>query len=210
MNMRNVGRPGVRNITPSGYLKRVVEQWDPSGAYVVYNTVDAAPVVETREALRQWFHCADRQVILTNARAVPWKGVDFLLEVVKDLPSDRLFVVIGEGPMRPAWEAQAHSLGIMDRVRFLGRLSHHEVMQWAKAADRFVLASGYEGFPHVVVEAVIMGLPTLVSDRGGNPEIARLFRTWCVCCRIVMRRRKTHYFRRLRAFERLRVRFQRS
>jgi len=38
-----------------------------------------------------------------------------------------------------------------------------------------VLPSGYEGFPHSVVEASSVGLPSFVSDKGGNPETKELF-----------------------------------
>jgi rhamnosyl/mannosyltransferase len=100
------------------------------------------------------FACGDQKVILTNVRAVPWKGVDFLIDVVARLPEAYVLVVIGEGPLLETWKQRAQDRGLASRVRFLGRVSREVVAEWNQAADVFVLPSGYEGYPHVVIEAV--------------------------------------------------------
>jgi glycosyltransferase involved in cell wall biosynthesis len=66
-------------------------------------------------------------------------------------------------------------MGLHSRVRLLGRVDRRIVAEWCQMADRFVLASGYEGFAHVVVEAASSGLPCFVSDQAGNPEAKELF-----------------------------------
>lgn len=174
---RWVAKQAKRIIVPSRYLKSVVEAWGvPSEKIsVIYNTVEPLPVVGDRVALRAAFGIADQKIILTAVRALPWKGVDFLMDLWRDLPPQTMLCVAGDGPMLETWKRQAETLGLGDRVRFLGRLEREAMTKWYAAADAFVLASGYEGFPHVVVEAASMGLPCFVSDRGGNPETKELF-----------------------------------
>ncbi len=174
---RWTARHARRVIVPSRYLKGVVAAWGVSEdrITVVYNSISSLPSVDPRDALRSTLGVGENVVILTAVRAVPWKGVDFLLSVLKDLSPSHLLVVAGDGPSLGAWKKEARDQGITDRVRFLGRVDRETLATWYAAADVFALASGYEGFPHVVVEAVSVGLPCVVSDQGGNPETAELF-----------------------------------
>ncbi|MDD5725910.1 MAG: glycosyltransferase family 4 protein [Patescibacteria group bacterium] len=163
-------------IVPSKYLKTVVEKWGiPSNKIkVVYNSIPPLPSV-VDDQLRVKHQLEDKKVILTVVRAVPWKGGDFLCDCLKELPIDYVLAVIGDGPSLEQWKQHAERISVADRVIWLGRLSRAEVANWYRAANVFVLATGYEGFPHVVVEACSVGLQCIVSDRGGNPETKEFF-----------------------------------
>lgn len=169
---RWTARSARRVITPSQYLHGIVRTWGvlEERIQVIVNSISPLPSTPTREELRQSFRVEPFRVILTAVRAVPWKGVDFLLDLLPRLPEDSLLVVAGDGPMLDAWKSQAAAKDLSRRVRFLGRVDRATLAQWYVAADMFALATGYEGYPHVVAEAVSTGLPCVVSDRGGNPE----------------------------------------
>ncbi|MDD2785415.1 MAG: glycosyltransferase family 4 protein [Patescibacteria group bacterium] len=180
-------------IVPSQYLKTVVERWgiDARKIHVVYNSIAPLPFEMTAgrdgsPGLRSTSPEDDKnetvvnlggskKIILTAVRAVPWKGGDFLCDCIKELPSDFVLAVAGDGPNLENWKRHAQEIGVADRVMWLGRLSREELAAWYRRADLFVLATGYEGFPHVVVEACSVGLPCIVSDRGGNPETKNFF-----------------------------------
>ncbi|MBI4138639.1 glycosyltransferase [Candidatus Uhrbacteria bacterium] len=166
-----------RVIVPSRYLKTVVEKWGvPSErVQVILNANEPLPETRERETERQAFDVAEKVVILTAVRAVPWKGVSELISWWKELPASHHLVVAGDGPELERWKTLAHELGVGDRVRFLGRINRQELARWYDAADAFVLNSGYEGYPHVVAEAASRGLPCIVSDQGGNPETRETF-----------------------------------
>lgn len=168
----------ARVVTPSVFLKRIVEAWGvPSDrVQVVHNAIPALPApTQSRDALRASFGVEGKRVVLTVVRAVAWKGVDFLIDVLRDLPLEMILVSAGDGPMLGAWQAQVEAAGLADRVRLLGRVNRQSIADWYACADAFVLATGYEGFPHVVLEAAAAGLPCFVSDRGGNPETLSFF-----------------------------------
>lgn len=159
-------------ITPSQYLKTVVAQWGvPSGHItVIPNAVSALPEGLSRNAARKKFGVEHKRVLLTAVRAVPWKGGDVLVSLLTDLPEDVTLLIAGDGPELKKWEEKARALKVAPRIQFLGRLSREELADAYCAADLFVLASGYEGYPWVVAEAASIGLPSFVSDQGGNPE----------------------------------------
>lgn len=163
-------------VVPSQYLGSVIARWGvpQDRIRVIYNAIPTFPASATREALRHAYGVEQKRVLFTVVRFVPWKGVGFLLRVLKRLPPDIFFVVAGDGPMRGAWEKEAYELGVTSRVRFLGSLSKQAVADWNVAADAFALASGYEGYPHVVVEALMSGLRCYVSDQAGNKEMGTI------------------------------------
>src|SRR5262249_10510127 len=85
---------------------------------------------------------------------------------------DLQLVMVGDGKHRPELEAQAVTLGIGARVRFLGQLTAGgPVRTQLDRADLFVLPSFTEGLPRAMVEAMARALPCLGSTAGGIPEL---------------------------------------
>ena len=87
--------------------------------------------------------------------------IDVFAEVLKRCPDSRLMLV-GKGPMMEPAQQRADTLGIRDKILFLGaRADIPELMQ---AMDVFVLPSLYEGFGIALIEAQAAGLPCVKSD----------------------------------------------
>ena len=76
--------------------------------------------------------------------------------------------LVGDGPLRAAIEALAIDLGLAHRVRFVGALT--DVAPTLAAAQLFVLATRWEGFPRSILEAMRAGLPVIASRVGGVHE----------------------------------------
>jgi glycosyltransferase involved in cell wall biosynthesis len=117
---------------------------------------------------------ADRRYIIHVARHHPVKDQPTLLRgfaaAAPDLPGVELLMV-GDGPLRGELEGLAVELRVADRVRFLGiRTDIPDLMQ---AADVFALTSVSEAASLTLLEAMASGLPAVVTDVGGNPEIVR-------------------------------------
>ncbi len=118
--------------------------------------------------------------VLFVGRMVEKKGCGSLIEAMAQVqrshPAAGL-VLIGDGRLRPAYEALAHSLGV--RCRFLGTQPASVVRDWMSRASIFcvpsvVAASGdAEGFGMVFIEAQAMGLPVVSTLSGGIPEAVR-------------------------------------
>jgi glycosyltransferase involved in cell wall biosynthesis len=130
-------------------------------------TCEAAKV--DRDAVRAaWRIPADGTVILFCAKLQPWKGPSDLLEAFAraDVPNTHL-VFAGDGPERAELEKQVRELDVDDRVRFLGFVNQSRLPSVYCASDVFVLPSLFEPFGLVVNEAMLCGLPVVVSDRVG-------------------------------------------
>ncbi|MFC1612612.1 glycosyltransferase family 4 protein, partial [Patescibacteria group bacterium] len=103
-------------------------------------------------------------------RLVSWKGLDTLIDVVKDIPNAE-FEIVGDGPEYRNLELRIKNAECGERIKLLGRLEHDETIRKMHQADLFVLNSAYEGLSHVILEAMACGLPVAVSRAGGNTEL---------------------------------------
>jgi glycosyltransferase involved in cell wall biosynthesis len=121
-------------------------------------------------------------LIVHVARLVEKKGTTFLLQALARLAGSRpdvQLVVVGEGPLRPALEAEAGRLGLGEKARFLGAQTHEETLNWMRRASLIAVpsvtaASGdSEGLPTVVFEAGGLAVPVVASDTSGIPEAVK-------------------------------------
>jgi glycosyltransferase involved in cell wall biosynthesis len=116
-------------------------------------------------------------MILFVGNLVPVKGVGVLVEACAKLAREgrRLgCFLIGQGPLRPAFEAQIARAGLGGVVTLVGPVEHARLPDWFRAADVFVLPSYSEGVPCVLLEAAGCRTPYVASRVGGIPEIAQL------------------------------------
>ena len=114
----------------------------------------------------------------------PKYGVDLLLrafaglladERVRALPLPCRLLVVGGGAQRAELEALAADLGVADRTTFAGAVPHGDVPEWLNRFDVYAAPSRLdsESFGVAVIEAGACGLPAVVSDVGGLPEVVR-------------------------------------
>ena len=113
---------------------------------------------------------ATAPIVLTVARLDAQKGIDHLLDAAAMVPHAS-FAIAGDGADRAALEQRAASLGLDERVRFLGH--RHDVPALLAASDLFVLPSLYEGLPLSVLEAMAAGVPVIATAVGGTDEVVR-------------------------------------
>lgn len=113
-------------------------------------------------------------IVLYLGRLAAMKGVDtFLRAAAKVAPHQprALFVVAGDGPEYPRLLTLAAHLGIADRVLFLGWVNEEERTILLGRASVYVLPSVVEPFGISALEAMVSGVPTIVSKTSGVAEI---------------------------------------
>ena len=155
-------------IVPSRYLARAVANWgvSESKTIVVYNAVELPSSAPCAIPLLTRFK------VVTVGRLVAWKQVDHLIEAIAECEGMGLDIV-GDGPERDRLEKLVRARQLAQRVYFAGQRSKEETFALMAACDLFVLNSTYEGFPHVVLEAMCAGLPVVATEVGGTPELVR-------------------------------------
>lgn len=122
-----------------------------------------------REAARRCLGVEGR-LLLSVGLLIPRKGHDITIRALPDLP-DTTLLIVGGGPERHRLEALAGQLGVADRVRFAGPVSHDHLPAYYAAADALILASSREGWANVLLEAMACGTPVVATDIWGTGEV---------------------------------------
>lgn len=171
-----------RLITVSAALLALAIEQGASAArvQVIGNGVDLskfAPVVRA-EARHQIGLPADAKVLISVGALSERKGFHRVIECLPGLlaahPTLHLVLVGGPGPeddIASRLQSMARSPGLEDRVHFLGSVPHGRLHVALSAADVFVLATSYEGWANVFLEAMACGLPVVTTDVGGNSQV---------------------------------------
>jgi glycosyltransferase involved in cell wall biosynthesis len=162
--LQNLSLRGASEITaPSETLRRTIEGWlgGPVPVEVIANGVRTPPRRSRRAAAAPFVYVG---------RLVPHKRVDRIVEAVAAVEGARL-EILGDGPEEDRLADLVGALEVEDRVTLHGATDHDEVMRVLSRAAALVLASDYEGLPHVVLEALACGTPVVSPPVGGVPEV---------------------------------------
>ena len=104
-----------------------------------------------------------------------YKSVDHALRAFRLVSQRRPFLelyIVGDGPERAALEGLARALGIAERVRFTGRLSHAETFEAIASFKVLILTSLSEYYPNTLKEAMALGVPCVAYAVPGIVEMA--------------------------------------
>ncbi|MEK7649548.1 MAG: glycosyltransferase family 4 protein [Patescibacteria group bacterium] len=117
------------------------------------------------EARTQLGVTSEQKVVLFVHRLSERKGAGRIKPIAERFTNDSnvLFVVAGSGPL-------AHEV-IGGNIRRVGDIPQDKIPLYMAAADVFLMPSEEEGFPHVLLEAMAIGVPIVASDVGGVREI---------------------------------------
>ncbi len=161
-------------VAVSDYLRRAAWRLPGlrQGVQVIPNFVDPAvfhPGGDPR--VRSQLAAPEEKLLCHVSNFRPVKQVAQVIEafaqVARETPA-RL-ALVGDGPERPAAEAQAEALGVGDRVSFLG--FQRRVAPFLAVADLFVLSSSEESFGLAAAEAMACRVPVVAYRTGGVAEL---------------------------------------
>lgn len=147
---------------------------DPRKIVTIFPPVDLTSLLQRTEgAHRPADTTRGRYRIVYVGRLEPAKGVDVLLEAAAGLDFPFVLDIIGDGHARANLERLAVDLGLSAQVRFRGWISPADVAQCYLGAQLFVHPGRWpDPAPRTIVEAMVLGIPLVVSDAGGAPEMA--------------------------------------
>jgi glycosyltransferase involved in cell wall biosynthesis len=109
---------------------------------------------------------------LSISRLVEQKSIPTLLRAFKihseTFPNDTL-TIVGDGNSAESYKRLARHLGLIDNLKWIGRVAN--VDKFYKSSDVFILASKYEGFGLVLLEAMCEQIAILASNVSSIPEV---------------------------------------
>lgn len=164
-------------ITPSEAAMKWLQRHSVNTPVSVVPTGVPSPGFADRAEARQALGAGpEERILLYAGRIAPEKNLAVLFEAVahafRQDRSLRLWLV-GDGPFRAEAMEIVRTLGIGDRVRFVGFVPREDVDRYYAAADLFVFASISETQGLVVQEAMSHGLPAIVVAGGGASAAVR-------------------------------------
>lgn len=120
--------------------------------------------------------------IVTTGRLVKWKGHEYLIrgfaQFIKDKYPNAKLTIIGEGPERQYLTKLIQELQLQHCVQLLGVVNHTDLPAILKRHDVYVqpsikdpITQQEETFGIAILEAAAVGLPVIVTDTGGIPEV---------------------------------------
>ena len=161
-------------ITPSKHLSDVVNNWGVKRdkLKVIYN---GTKISNTKtDAYDKSNNSSNTLNFITVGRLAPWKNIDVIIEsmneIRKTIENFKLFIV-GSGPLEKDLKNQTNKLGLDDKVIFTGQKTSEELKNYYKNSQIYIQASGYEGLPHVLLEAINYDLTLISTPVGGSNEV---------------------------------------
>lgn len=162
-------------VNSSGVQDFYVTHGIPAEKFVViHNGIGpAAPSSLSREALLSQLGLPqDTRLMGAVGRLWPQKRIKDLIwvtDLLKVIRPDLHLLVVGDGPQRSRLERYSHVIEIEDHVHFLGHRT--DVPALMPHFDVLLQASGYEGLPNSVMEAMAAGVPVVATDISGNRDL---------------------------------------
>lgn len=125
-----------------------------------------------RDTLREKHGISDEIVFITAASLKAGKGHDYLIEVFRELKEDgyrfKCFFA-GDGPLKESLKLKVKGLKLEEQIIFLGNIDN--IADYLNASDVFVFPSFSEGLSVALMEAMFIGLPSIVTNVGSNPDL---------------------------------------
>ncbi len=176
-----INRHAARIIVPSRLIFEILterQNIDPSKIDVVhygfvpekYKLPDAREI----ETLRREFEMDGRFVLGNFGRLHEEKGHRYLVEaaaILRQTIPNLLVLCVGEGPERENIEKQIGELGVEENVKLIGWRT--DAMTIMSSVDVVVQSTLQEAFSQVMVEALWMSKPLVITDVSGAPDIIR-------------------------------------
>lgn len=130
-----------------------------------------------------FFHAKNRDYVqnpiqlVSVARLSPEKGIliaiNALKLLLKDMPELKIhYTIIGEGPLRPAYEEYIKDNKLEEFVSLVGRKTSLEVRDTLEISHLYLLPSVEEILPTVLLEAQASGLPIVATNVGAVSSMA--------------------------------------
>lgn len=125
-------------------------------------------------AVKERLPAGDGELVGIVARLHAVKGHRYFLEAAREVLRQRpqvRFLIVGDGPYRPALEKLAGGMGLKDKVIFTGFIE--DIYTLMAELDLLVISSLWEGFGLTAIEAMVLGVPVVATEVGGLPEVVR-------------------------------------
>ncbi|SDI42131.1 glycosyltransferase [Natribacillus halophilus] len=138
---------------------------------VIYNPVEFDKIQElSMDKVKDFRKNGEEKLLIAVGRLVEQKDFKTLLKAFSTISQqiNSRLIILGKGPKEEELKKQSNDLGIGEKVVFLG--FKNNPYKYMRLADAFVLSSKWEGFGHVIVEAMATGTSVISTDCESGPR----------------------------------------
>ena len=157
-------------ISVSEYVKKELTSVNISSReiYPIYNLIPPWNVEDSRKS-RDF-----STIVLLAPSRLAKKGTDVIIRAISRVVrrnKDLKLIIVGDGPERKSLERLTQKLGLIDFVKFLGKVPYKSMLNLYINSDIVLLLSILpESFSRVLLEAMYVGRAIIATNIGGNPE----------------------------------------
>lgn len=142
---------------------------------VIPNGVDCDFYAKTRKIFGEMTKDNEIINILFVSRLIQGKGLQYIVPHMERMNQECKkkihLTIVGDGPYREELKRITLEAKVSDYISFEGKKKKEELFFYYQEADLFILPSESEGMPNVVLEAMAMGLPIVMTPCGGSKEL---------------------------------------
>lgn len=143
--------------------KALFSRWGVNTEYLLETGTTPSPLARVRT------RSSDPLRLVWSGLFTPRKALPLLLMALAQLRDEKWHLtVVGDGASRSLWMQLSQELGITaEQIKWMGQLPREQVLQTMSTSDVLLHTGLREGTPHVVLEALSLGLPVVCHDAGG-------------------------------------------
>jgi glycosyltransferase involved in cell wall biosynthesis len=181
------GHIGVNSKICQAYIDKGAK---PDQVYLIENGIEPGeldPAAYSQDkifALKKEFGLPlDKKIVTFASRVHPQKRPMDFVELARRLSTDpsMVFLMVGDGPLAAQVSEQVARIGLKN---FYRRPFYRPISDVFAISEVLVLPSDFEGMPMIIIEALAMGTPVVVTDVGNNREVVEYTRGGIVIPRI--------------------------
>lgn len=184
---RTLGRKTLSMVSCAGYktlrAKKYIENYSKVKTFPTPIGLDVSRFDSektNKEDRKANLSLDGKRILLYVGSLEKRRNPDFLMKVLKFLPPDYVLLMVGNGPMQEQLKIQCHDMELDERCFFLGKLGQEKLVSLYTMASLFLLASNYEIYGMVIMEAMYFGLPVISSLTAGSETLIETGKDGCI------------------------------
>lgn len=156
-----------KNISPSNYTKNNFEDFDYHNIQVIANTID----VQNYPIIKKEYKAINLLWVRSFSRLYNPKLAVSILNTLKEKGYNASLCMVGPDNDGSLLETKAFAKSLNLEVRFTGKLTKLEWIEWSKNYNYFINTTNFDNMPVSVIEAMALSFPIISTNVGGLPHL---------------------------------------